>query len=90
MDVDGDKTFWGQDFGIDTEEGIRELLCEDKTLDLGGRGGGVTATRAHAKAIIEDLDMHGLNARHLMLKYKQTWNRNQPGPPTCRSDLRCP
>lgn len=70
MKSNGSNTFWGQDFGNDTEDGIKTLLGFDDVLEQGGLDGDETTAREEATIIFDDNGSDGLNDRQLMFKQK--------------------
>ena len=65
------KTYWGTNVDEDEEEDIKKLLGIDHSLDKLGPNADVTDEREQAIQIIQQGTAVGLNARQIMLTFKE-------------------
>ena len=71
MRHDGKATFWGRKINDDIDEKTKRLLGQDLELHKGGKNADETANKEAARELLEDPENKGLNARQVVLKYKQ-------------------
>ena len=71
MKHDGKATFWGRKINDDIDEKTKRLLGQDLELHNGGKDADETANKGAAREFLEDPENKGLNARQVVLKYKQ-------------------
>ena len=71
MKISGKQTYWGKQLPEDTSEEVRKLLGVDLELHTPGKNADVTKAREEALSIADQDDNRHLNARQLILKYKQ-------------------
>ena len=71
MKADGKLTYWGKMVGDVANDNLKKLLGIDLELSTPGDNQEKTHERQEALDIVEDPANRGLNARQLILKYKQ-------------------
>ena len=71
MKHDGKATFWGKKIDDDLDESTKRLLGQDMELHKGGKDAEEIAGREDARELLEDPENKNLNARQVVMKYKQ-------------------